>query len=281
MESETKESTKKKLIENGVDYVGSAASAAFGAAVGTVIAGPAGAVWGSLAGTTIEKVIQIVGAEISSRALSRSEARKVKTVYTLAKEFIAENLNNNKKLREDDFFDKKINGRSSAEEILEGTLQVAQREYEERKLKYLAKLYANIAFSPDITASMASFLIKLAEQLTYRQIVILYAIGIAKHSNVPMPLKKEAYRSVSGLTNVAIAAEIFDLYRSSIIVSSEAILDSAGINPSALSVGGYGALLFNLMELNNISPLDSDTLAICAEIFSFLTGMPIRETQFQ
>ena len=274
MSSESKEEAKKELIENGADYVGSAASAGVGAAISGALAGLPGIVLGSLAGTAVEKAFQAIGAEISSRALSQSETRKVETVYTLAKEFIAENLNNNKKLREDDFFDEKINGRSSAEEILEGTLQVAQREYEERKLKCLAKLYANIAFSTDITAPTASYLIKLAEKMTYRQIIILHCVAIAKYSPIPIPLRKEAYKSVSGLTNVAIASEIFDLYRSSVLMSSAVILDSAGINPSTLSIGGYGAHLFNLMELNNISD-DSDTLAMRADIFAFLMGTTV------
>lgn len=274
MSSESKEEAKKELIENGADYVGSAASAGVGAAIGGALAGLPGIVLGSLAGTAVEKAFQAIGAEISSRALSQSETRKVETVYTLAKEFIAENLSNNKKLREDDFFDEKINGRSSAEEILEGTLQVAQREYEERKLKCLAKLYANIAFSTDITAPTASYLIKLAEKMTYRQIIILHCVAIAKYSPIPIPLRKEAYKSVSGLTNVAIASEIFDLYRSSVLMSSAVILDSAGINPSTLSIGGYGAHLFNLMELNNISD-DSDTLAMRADIFAFLMGTTV------
>ena len=70
---------------------------------------------------------------------------------------------------------------------------------------------------------------------------------------------------------VAIASEIFDLYRSSVLMSSEVILDSAGINPSALSIGGYGAHLCNLMELNNNSCADSDEAAMCADILAFLT----------
>ena len=57
-------------------------------------------------------------------------------VMDLAKEKIDENIKNNKKLREDDFFEN-VDNRSSAEEILEGTLMVAQKEYEERKLPYI------------------------------------------------------------------------------------------------------------------------------------------------
>lgn len=277
MELGPKENTQKKLIENGADYVGSAASATVGAVIGSTLAGPVGAALGGLAGKAIEKAIQTIGTEIKHRVLSQAETRKVETVYTLAVEFITENLNNNKKLRKDDFFDEKINGRSSAEEILEGTLLVAQREYEERKLKYLAKLYANIAFSPEITSHIASFLLKLVDQMTYRQIIILQSVGIAQLSSPPIPFQKAAYSSVSGINNVTIAAEIYDLYRMSILTSSQAILDSAGINPSALSIGGYGAHLFNLMELKNIFDDSTEELTMRNDIFAFLMGTSVRE----
>ena len=85
MSSESKEEAKKELIENGADYVGSAASAGVSAAIGGALAGLPGIVLGSLAGTAVEKAFQAIGAEISSRALSQSETRKVETVYTLAK----------------------------------------------------------------------------------------------------------------------------------------------------------------------------------------------------
>lgn len=75
--------------------------------------------------------------------------------------------------------------------------------------------------------------------------------------------KEENYKEVRGLNNVSIASEIFDLYRKSLIFSSEAILDAGGINPSKLILGGYGALVYNLMELSKFPLPDScmiDTL---------------------
>ena len=271
-----KENNAKNVIKAGTDYISAVANSSVGAFIGGAIAGPGGVALGACVGTAAQKVLEYLGKEIQKRVYSPSEAKKVGTVYALASKFIEEKLNSEHKLREDDFFDEKKNDRSSAEEILEGTIFAAQREYEERKIPYLAKMYANIVFTTEISRPMASYLLKLAEQITYRQIIILQSIGIAKISQPPMPLKKEAYRSVSGLTNVAIAAEIFELYRMSILTSSEVILDSAGINPSALSIGGYGAHLFNLMELKKVSGDEPDTRAMRSEIFSFLMGTGIQ-----
>lgn len=272
MENKDNKTVKEGLIQTGVDYLASTANSTVGALIGGAILGPAGAALGAIAGTTVQKVLETIGNEIQKRALSTSEAKKVGTAYSLTQKFIEEKLNNNRKLRNDDFFQNKVNDRSPAEEILEGTILAAQREFEERKIVYMSKMYANIVFSPEISREMANYLIKLAEQMTYRQIIILQSIGTAKFSFPPMPLQKTAYNSVSGISNVAIAAEIFDLYRMSILTSSYAILDSAGINPSALSIGGYGAHLFNLMELRDTSGDNSDTLAMRKDIFSFLTG---------
>lgn len=113
---------------------------------------------------------------------------------------------------------------------------------------------------------------KIAEQLTYRQLLILNAIATFQISGVP--LKKTAYGSVAGLTNVAIASEVFELYRMSLLSSSSVIFDNAGINPSALSITGYGAHIYNLMELHTLIP-DSENIQLMAEITGFLTGIEV------
>ena len=119
---------------------------------------------------------------------------------------------------------------------------------------------------------MANQIIKIAEQLTYRQLLILNAIGT--HQAVGLPFKKTAYGAVSGLTNVAIASEIFELYRMSLLSSTQALFDCAGINPSALSITGYGAHIFNLMELHRLVS-DAYNVQLLAEIIAFLTGAEV------
>lgn len=113
----------------------------------------------------------------------------------IAKEKIKSNFEENKILRHDDFFSE-LDNRTSAEEILEGTLLVAQKEYEERKIKYIANLYANIAFDENISREIADRLIKISSELTYRQLMILCAVGFIQISGVPS--KQDTYGEVSG-----------------------------------------------------------------------------------
>lgn len=266
---------KKTLIDNVGEYAGSAAGAVAGGLIGAAIGGPEGAAAGSVAATAIEHMFQNMGSEIKKRTLAPLEEQRVGTVYAKAKELIEEKIAQGKTPRNDNFFVKDSNSRPASEELLEGTLLAAQREHEERKTVYLARLYANILFHPEISRPTANHLIKLAEQLTYRQIAILNniaAMQLARTLNPPInPLKKSAYESVSGTENVAIAAEIFDLYRMSILGSSQVILDAGGINPSTLTVVGYGAHLYNLMDLGSMEP-DPELIEIQASIMLFLIG---------
>lgn len=266
---------KKTIIDNVGEYAGSAAGAVAGGLIGAAIGGPEGAAAGSVAATAIEHMFQNMGSEIKKRTLAPLEEERVGTVYAKAKELIEEKIARGKTPRNDNFFVKDSNSRPASEELLEGTLLAAQREHEEKKTVYLARLYANILFHPEISRPTANHLIKLAEQLTYRQIAILNniaAMQFARTLNPPInPLKKSAYESVSGTENVAIAAEIFDLYRMSILGSSQVILDAGGINPSTLTVVGYGAHLYNLMDLGSMEP-DPELIEIQASIMLFLIG---------
>ena len=55
---------------------------------------------------------------------------------------------------------------------MEGIFFAAQRENEERKLPYLANLYANICFDDAISRPMANQLIKIAASISFRQLAI-------------------------------------------------------------------------------------------------------------
>lgn len=265
---------KNSIIDNAAEYTGNATGAVVGGIVGGIIGGAEGAVAGSLASTTIEHLFRKMSSELKNRTLAPLEEQRVGSAYAKAKDIIKKRIAQGDTPRNDNFFNATSKNRSASEELLEGTLLAAQREHEEKKTVYLARLYANILFTPEISKSMANHLIKLAEQLTYRQIVILNNIAMMQYARAMNPsinlLKKEAYESVSGSENVAIASEIFEMYRMSLLGSPNAILDSAGINPSTLTVIGYGAHLFNLMDLDSLEP-DPELIEIQAQIMMFLT----------
>ena len=130
------------LLETGASIAG----ATVGSGIGVVIAGPAGAVGGAAIGAVVQNVIQWIGKEIKERQLSKREEQKIGTVYELAKEKISKNIEEGKAIRNDGFFSSNGDDRPSSEEITEEIMFAAQRESEEKKLPYLANLYANIFF---------------------------------------------------------------------------------------------------------------------------------------
>lgn len=147
---------KEKAIDTVAELGGSVAGAAVGAAIGTAVAGPLGAVGGALAGTVLEKGFQLVGTEIKKRMLSPREERRIGAVYAYANQKINRNLVAGRMIRTDSFFEVIGEARPTNEEILEGVLLAAQKEYEEKKLKYLGNLYANLPFNEAVDSRMAN-----------------------------------------------------------------------------------------------------------------------------
>lgn len=243
---------KEEILDTIIGTLGSASGAAVGAGIGLLCTGPAGVLLGALGGSAIETVFDNIGTEIKKRLLSKTENRRISTVYSEAISKVIKNYSEGKPLRNADFFEASNDARSSAEEILEGTILAAQRENEEKKLPYMANLYANIVFDESVSRPMANQLIRLAMEITYRQFVILSIIGKSTYNILDTKLKDTPFRGFDNFNDMSIAAEIYDLYRRSILISSEAILDAGSFTPSLLVMNGMGELLYNLMELKTM-----------------------------
>ncbi len=136
--------------------------------------------------------------------------------------------------------------------MYEGVLLSAQRECEERKIPFLGNLYANLCFRNDISREVANSILKLANDCTYRDFIILKCVAICQNNeNIH---KKSAYTNISGLESVSIATDTFTLYRKGILHTKDhnVLLSPGGIDPSNLIVGGVGAFLYMLLELENL-----------------------------
>ena len=265
----------REKMEKDSTFILDAGAATAGAVIGAVVAGPAGAVGGAAVGAVVQSAVQWIGNEIKNRHLAKSEEKKIGTVYELAWQKVNANLEAGKATRSDDFFTEKGEERSAATEITEEVFFAAQRESEEKKLPYLSNLYANILFDDTVDKPMAVQLLKIAEQLTFRQIQTLSILGgfqLATESTGYQPLKTEGYKAISGYKNISIATETFALYQQGLIQSKSAFFDPASIIPANLSLVGCGALLYNLMELSTL-PFDSYS----PEIIHFLSDKVIVE----
>lgn len=262
------------LTDVGADAVG----AAIGTGVGLLSGDPMTAIGGTILGSVAANAIKYIVAEVRERTLSKREILRVEETLTMAVGYIQKNLEDGKCLRDDGFFAHGEGDRSTAEEIFEGTVRVAQRECEEKKLRFIARLNANIAFDDSVSRFSANQLLKLASELTYRQILILRVVGLLQmlpqidelKAVEPLndPRLKTRFGEVCGIENVAIASEVYALYRMSLLSSSSAVFDPAGINPSHLALCGYGAQLFKLMELGREDFINEDSAAI----YALLTG---------
>ncbi len=251
----------QQLINYGVPLLGAGASAAISSTLGMI--GPEGAAIGGMVGKGIEIALNKVGQDISERHLSTREKVRLGAVLVIAAEEIRNRRASGENLREDGFFDEKPTGRSDAEEVAEHVLLKAQREPEEKKLRYMGYLLSSITFDPRINVHLAHQLVKTAEQLTYRQLCILKLCAVKDN----FALRNESYREQKNLKRelYQVLDECWDLQERRCLYFKNSILFGFGaIVPSHIVFQGLGSDLFNFMKLSSIP--DEDIIPIAEQL---------------
>jgi len=241
------------LISIGSDIAGGAA----GAAIGFFAAGPIGAVAGGAAGPIVTHTFHKLAVEIKQRWLGPREEIRLGATIAYAAAKIRENEANGQQIRQDDFFQEQPGNRSAAEEIAEGVLLVAQREHQERKLKFLGNLLANIVFRPNVDRDMANALVSHVERMSYRQICILSLI-----------VRKDEFDLHTGTTwlfqskskLLSILTDIYGLAQQGILGIDP--MDPPGSVFPTHPMPETGKLLFDLMELGNIDAAELEQFAV-------------------
>lgn len=253
----------RELISLGSDIAG----AATGAAIGFLIGGPAGGIVGAAlvggAGAAVKDVLKNVGEEISERVLGPREKVRVGGTLAICATEIRKRMDAGQKLRDDGFFTPTTSGRSPADEVAESLLLKAQREAEERKLPYMGRLLASIAFDTSISPAMAHQLIKIAEHLTYRQLCLLRLAAVKDQFS----LRQTDYRTFNGFDMhlIQLLYECADLYYHSLVnFGAGALLGLTDVIPGKMMPQGFGAALFNLMRLADMP--DADLLPLIAQL---------------
>jgi hypothetical protein len=166
----------EKMVERGAELVGAAA----GGAIGFVVGGPVGAALGGAATPLIVWSVRKMGQEFSERMLSPREEARVGAGLLYASSKIAEYLQQGRVPRDDGFFVGDASARSASDEILEGVLLKCKTEHEEKKLRLIGNIYANVAFMPEVAATGANWLLQKSQHLTYRQLCI---VALVKRAN--------------------------------------------------------------------------------------------------
>jgi len=89
-------------------------------------------------------------------------------------------------VRSDGWFDARTGSRSAAAELAEAVVAAARRSTEERRVRHLGYLLAEVAASPDVDLELAGRALRLAESLSWRQLALL--AGIGRRDRVPLPM---------------------------------------------------------------------------------------------
>ena len=243
------EKTLRKLREL-LNLGSSLTGGTLGFAAGLLVAGPPGAIIGGAVGTTIGHILKITGNDYAVRFLSPNEQMRIGGVIIYTMNKVEENLKNGMKLREDDFFKERVGDRSSAKEMAEGILLAAQREYEEKKIRFYGNLLANLGFS-NISRAQANACLKTSEGLSYRQLCLLAIFG--QYHKFQLRQKSYLEQTTVHQEIASILHEIADLDRQNLITQVGVVLGLTNINPGKMRLEGVGETLFRLMELHKIN----------------------------
>lgn len=206
-----------------------------------------------------EDSIRELGQEFNQRMLSLREDLRVGKVLASAITTIDERLTQGETLRDDGFFDSDESGRSDADEVGEHILLKCQREPEEKKLHYMAHLLASLAFTDSVDSDMAHQLVKVAEQLTYRQFCLLRLVSAKDDYN----LRNRHYVGQTLYPNVyTILSDVRVMsYLHGLVGNETLIMADDDVVPSSLRLSGYGKMFYYLARLQEIPDEDIVLLA--------------------
>ncbi|GAA4409673.1 hypothetical protein ACFQV2_19485 [Actinokineospora soli] len=237
-----------RLWASGADITGSIA----GAGLGMLAAGPGGAILGAGAGPSIAAAIK----EYAHRTLGKRQSVRIGAAFQYAVAAYEERISVGDEVRDDGFFDRTHHS-SDADEVLDGILVQVQQEHEERKVRFLGYLMANIAFEASVDAHLAHWLAKVAGELTWSQYVVLAAVGTGKAKEIFAGIRMDD--SASTWTAFGVRSQVADLgYGKRELVAAPARktknhgLSVPNLSLEDLTLKGAGKLLFALMWLERI-----------------------------
>lgn len=160
------------VVTKGAQLAGALGSAA----AGSVVAPGLGTVVGVGVGWAVGEAIAATTIDVIRRFWGRGGERAAATSILIAEDGRAREQRGETP-RDDGFFDARGELRPEEEELLEAILLTAANTYEERKLPYLANLFNGVKYDGSVRPPDALFLSRIADELTYRQLVGLAVVG--------------------------------------------------------------------------------------------------------
>lgn len=213
------------------------------------------ALGGPLAGMGMSAFTSALSGFIASRADERAAG-----VFVRAAEEIRQRMEAGEQLRTDGFFDAHGDGRSAAEQTMEGVLRACRDEAFERKLPYMSNMLCEVAFDVSVDLDVAHQAISTTEQLTYRQLCIM-RLAVTKND---FPLRTDDYRGQGTFSAdlFPVLQECADLYQMGLVnFGGEVVFGLTDVKPAAMQLQGVGGVLHRLMRLHEVPHQDVTGIA--------------------
>jgi len=218
----------RAFVAGGGKVVGGVAGAAVG-----LLGGPAAALAGGAAGAGLGEILASAGVEFYDRVLAPRQSVRAAGALAVATVEIDHRLREGQRPRRD--FSEGATDDSDAAEVLEGTLITAANSYEQRKVPYIGRFYANLAFNPAISPSYANLLLKLLDRLTYGQLRVMATLGNSRYLDALIQVGAErnegTFRSAPD-----VIAELDELTAMGLVGVGQA--DGSVVQPAGVFEGG-------------------------------------------
>lgn len=260
--ADDQDSAGRRLVETGQEIAGSVG----GAAIGMLVGGAGGALAGAAAGPALAATLHWAVDEVGRRLLGRREAARAGAVAIYATHRLADLLSDGATIRDDGFFEDDPSGRNSGREIAEGVLLAARDSFEERKIPHLGYLLANLAVHDELDAPAGAMALQTAQGLTWRQYVMLAAVGRGEENPLP---SGELYDNPGNWNAWAARKELQQLFDAGFIAGPKKKTEHLELDLINLAVpeqrlAHYGKLLHALLSLDKITDADIE------EVHSYL-----------
>lgn len=246
----------ESFIQIGADITGGTVASL----LGFLVAGPPGAIMGSVVSPLVTKALLNLGEEVSNQVMGPKERYRIATAYSLAVSNIQKRLENGENVRQDNFFDSKEDDRSSAETILEGILIKVKNEHEEKKVRYYSEFLSSVTFDQNIDYNQSITYLKIIDKMSFQQLCIIcyfHQIEEIKFNNWTSYFLNNPEQQIY----LDFCYDLEELYELKVLTQFGAMSLSGPAN-GRLSI--LGKKLFDMMHLSNID--DSDISFISEKI---------------
>ncbi|HST98674.1 MAG TPA: hypothetical protein VLJ85_13590 [Geodermatophilus sp.] len=213
----------------------------------------------------LARCLRTAADEAAGIAVPRERAR-AGAVLAFAVEHAVTLAHGGRPVRTDGVFTPRSGGRSAADAVTEAVVAAARSSHDERRVRHLGYLLAEVASSPDLDAALVERALALAAGLTWRQLVLL--AGVGRRDRAPLPMTPLA-DDPRGWTAWGAREDVADLQRAGLLDPPPAQPRPGGaalprLRPADLRLTRRGVLVHRLLAQGFVR--DDDVAAALAEL---------------